>query len=266
MTTFPRPLEIGLGTGSLQGEMCRNTVEQALDIGYRHIDTAQIYGNESDIGDALRSAKVNKESTFVATKLHSKNLGHEDVLASAKHSRDRLSVEAIDLLYIHWPAHTYDPYETMAAFDLLRERDVIKRIGVSNFTCELLTEAHAATTHSVFANQIEMHPFLQQKPLQKYAVENDIILVAHTPFAGGAVFNDPTLRSVANDYDSSIAQITLAWLLEKENVAVIPRSRGPHLKENHTASNLSLTEDTIRTIDSIDREVRVVDYEFAPWN
>lgn len=266
MVTIPPEVKIGLGTGSLTGDICREAVKTALRIGYRHIDTAQSYENEKEIGKALADSKISRDELFLATKIHSENLGYDDILTSVEQSCSRLGVDSIDLLYIHWPAHTYNPSETMAAFERLYNNGRIKHIGVSNFTRELLSEAQLISDAPLFANQVEMHPFLQQKEIHEFALENEILTVAHSPFAGGEVFKNQILSKVADKHDVSIAQVTLAWLLGKKNVAVIPQATGRHLYENFNSISLSLDQEDLTAIESIDREVRTVDYDFAPWN
>lgn len=242
-------------------------VTAALHVGYRHIDTADMYGNETEVRHALELSEVEKNDVFVATKVKPENLAYDDVIASAEQSRERLGVDTLDLLYLHWPIRTYDPEETLAAFEELYDRGVIERFGLSNFTPSLLEDALSRLDIPVFAHQVECHPLLPQQELRKYAREHGHYLVAYSPVAKGAVFDEPVLQEIAEAHDATPAQVSLAWLHSKERVVPIPRSStAEHIKENFDAQNLTLTEDEIARIDRIETRDRQIDFEDAPWN
>jgi len=155
---------LGLGTWQNDdAETCADSVQTALEMGYRHIDTAQAYGNEDAVGDGLAAADVDREDIFLATKVWISNLSREDVIETAERSLDDLGVDSVDLLYVHWPAGEYDAAETLAAFDELYEQGKIDRIGVSNFEPRHVEEAMEVLDAPLFANQVEIHPFLQQE-------------------------------------------------------------------------------------------------------
>ncbi|MFB6071159.1 MAG: aldo/keto reductase [Halanaeroarchaeum sp.] len=258
---------IGIGTYDLGPDDCTASVASALNVGYRHVDTAEMYENEGAVGRAIDLADVSRDDVFVATKIHSRNLSYENVLEHANASRDRLGVEAIDLLYVHWPIRAYDPEETLAAFDELHDRGAIRAVGVSNFTPSLLEEAMAVLDAPLFAHQIECHPLLQQEELRRYARDRDHYLVAYAPLAKGAVTEEPVVRDVAAAHDATAAQVSLAWLLSKENVVPIPRSSSEtHVRENFEALTVELDRSAIDRIDGIDRTQRQVDFPDAPWN
>lgn len=260
-------LPVGIGTYGLDTEECHETVQVALETGYRHVDTAQMYENESAVGAALEAASVPREKVLVATKVHSNNLAYEDVLEQADRSRDYLGIETIDLLYVHWPINAYEPTETLAAFDTLYVDGVIDHVGLSNFTPALLEEALQTLEAPLFAHQVECHPYLQQRELRQIAREHGHYLVAYSPLAKGAVLDDPVLRSVANRYEATPAQVALAWLQAKEAVVPIPKSSQPtHIRENFGAPTLDLDQSAIERIDGIDRTERQVDFPKAPWN
>ena len=265
MDALPR---IGLGTYSDDDrEQWRENVETALDVGYRHVDTAQDYDNEQYVGAGLADAAVDREDVFVATKLAPGNLGYDDVLSSTEASLDRLGVDALDLLYVHWPVDTYDPVETLQALDELHDDGAIRHVGLSNFSPELLDEARDALDAPVAAHQVECHPFLQQEDLRAYAREHDHWLVAYSPLAQGAVLDDPVLTDVADKHDATPAQVSLAWLLSQESVAVIPKaSSREHMRQNLAARDLSLDDEDLSRIDASDREHRVIDPDFGPWS
>lgn len=256
-----------LGLGTWQNDdhdACADSVETALNMGYRHIDTAQAYRNEDAVGEGIAAADVDRDDIFLATKIWISNLSREDVIETAQDSLDRLGTDYLDLLYIHWPARAYDPEETLAAFDQLYDEGKIDRIGVSNFEPEHIDKAREILDAPVFANQVEIHPFLQQEELRSYADENDIELVAYSPLARTEIFSDPTLGSIADDHDASEAQVALAWLREHD-ITAIPKATGEaHIQDNWESRTLELTDAELERIDGIDRRDRQVHPDFAP--
>ena len=258
---------LGLGTWENDDlDQCAESVETALGQGYRHIDTAQAYGNEEAVGRGIEDAHADREDIFVATKLWKENLSHDDVLRTTEQSMHELGVDTLDLLYIHWPAGEYDPEETLGALDELVEDGKIDRIGVSNFEPHHLETAQEVADAPIFANQVEMHPLLQQEELRSYADEADVELVAYSPLARGEVTNVEELQEVAEKHDATPAQVSLAWLRAKE-VTAIPKATGPeHIRENFQSLAVDLDADDIRAIDDIEREERMVDPSFGPDN
>lgn len=263
MNEIPR---LGLGTWeNTDPDQCAESVATALDVGYRHIDTAQAYDNEADVGNGIRQAGVDREEIFLATKVWIDKLARDDVFSSTERSLDRLGVDYLDLLYIHWPGGKYKPRETLGAFRELQDDDVIQHVGVSNFTPELLDEARNTTDVEIFANQVEMHPLLQQDELVEYVQRHDMNLVAYSPLARGNVFGIPELVEVAEKHDVSEAQVSIAWLLQKENVAVIPKATSEaHIRDNYEALSLELDTEDVAMIDAIEEEERIIDPSFAP--
>lgn len=258
---------IGFGTYDITDpDTCRESVRRALEVGYRHVDTAQGYDNEGAVGTGIEAADLDREGVFLATKLSTRNLAYEDVLRSTAESRRRLGVETIDLLYVHWPIRTYDPDETLAALAELQDDGHVRHIGLSNFTVPLLDEALEVLDRPILAHQVEMHPLLQQSELHEYAIEADHWLVAYSPVAKGQVAEIPVIQEIAAARDATPGQVSLAWLLAKENVVPIPKSAGPHIEENYAALDLDLREEEIERIDGIDEERRLVDFDAAPWN
>lgn len=259
--------KLGLGTWqNTDGDQCAESVRTALEMGYRHIDTAQAYDNEEYVGRGIADADVDRDDVFLATKVWTDNLEADDVHASTDESLDKLGVDYVDLLYVHWPAEDYDPKETLAAFDELQDGGKIRNIGVSNFLPEQLDEARELTDHDILANQVEMHPLFQQEELQAYAREHDIYLVAYSPLARGKVTEVEEIREVAEKHDASPQQVSLAWLASKENVAAIPKATSEeHIRDNYEALSLELDDEDVEKIDGIEQEERQVDPDFAPW-
>jgi 2,5-diketo-D-gluconate reductase B len=259
--------EVGFGTYELSPAACEQAVATALDAGYRHVDTAQMYENEGAVGDAIAASGVDRDDVFVATKLDTGNLAYDDAIAHADASRERLGVDAIDLLYVHWPIDTYDPEETLAALDDLSDRGLARHVGLSNFTPALLEDALDRLDAPLHAHQVECHPLLPQEDLRRLARDHGHTLVAYSPIARGAVFDVPELQAIADEHDATPAQVSLAWLLSKDEVSVIPRSSDPaHVRENYAAQQLDLDDDDVARIDAIDRTERQVDFPAAPWN
>jgi 2,5-diketo-D-gluconate reductase B len=256
---------LGLGTWENEDhDQCAESVKTALEMGYRHIDTAQAYRNEDAVGEGIAAADVDREDIFLATKVWISNLSHDEVLDSTRDSLDQLGVDYVDLLYVHWPAGEYDPEGTLSAFDGLYDEGTIRNIGVSNFEPAHLDEAQERLDAPVFANQIEIHPFLQQAELREYAADNDIELVAYSPLARGEVMDDPTLGEIADKHGVSEAQVSLAWLREK-GVTAIPKATGEaHIRDNLESVALELDEEDVAAIDDIETVDRQVHPDFAP--
>lgn len=259
------PFRVGLGTAGYETEdECTASVLAAIEIGYRHLDTAQLYGSESAIGDALSDAAVSEGDVWIATKVHPKHMGPGDVVPSVIDSRERLGVDVIDLLYVHWPLGAYDPDVTLPAFDELQEEGVVRHVGVSNFTVPMLEKARSTLSTPIFAHQVEMHPLLQQTKLLEHAQDHDNWLVAYSPFARGHALDVPEIRDIASKHEVSPAQVCLSWLLGKDNVSVIPKATGRrHLRENYGSVSLSLDRADVELIESIEQTKRVMTPEIS---
>jgi len=256
---------LGLGTWeNTEGDQCAKSVATALEMGYRHIDTAQAYGNEAEVGEGIARADVDRDDIFLATKVWISQLGHDDVIESTERSLDKLGVDSVDLLYIHWPSRAYDPAETLPAFAELRDRGLIDRIGVSNFEPHHVDRAREVLDDPIFANQVEMHPLLQQEELREYAADTDLNLVAYSPLARGQVFEVPELTEIADSHDASEAQVSLAWLARKGVTAIPKATSEAHIADNWASLDLELTDAEIERIDAIDRTDRRVDPDFGP--
>ncbi|MDY7082955.1 MAG: aldo/keto reductase [Halobacteria archaeon] len=256
-----------LGIGTWQNEdpeQCAKSVETALEIGYRHVDTAQAYGNEEAVGDGIARADVNRDNIFLATKVWTSELSYDDVLRSTEKSLKRLGVDTVDILYVHWPSGEYDAEETLGALNELYDEGKTRRIGVSNFTPEHLEEAIEVSDAPIAANQIEMHPLLQQREMVEFAGERDVEVVAYSPLARGKIFEVDELNEIAEKHGVSEAQISLAWLMEK-GVHPIPKATSEsHIRDNYGALELELDDEDVEKIDSINRTNRLIDPDFAP--
>ena len=265
--TFP---QIGLGTYSDdEREQWTANVQTALDVGFRHVDTAQVYGNEEYVGEGIRQSDVDREDVFLATKTvhHDVPERAEDVGNAIDGCLERLGVDSVDLLYVHWPSGIYDHETVLPQFDAAYEAGKTQQVGLSNFTPELVEEAMDVLEAPVSAVQVEMHPLLQQNELLAHANEHDYQLVAYSPLGKGEVFDVPEIQTVAAKHDVTPAQISLAWLHSKGCVTPIPKaSSRDHMEQNLAALEVELDDDDLEKIDGIDREHRVIDPDHGPWN
>lgn len=261
---------IGAGTFRLQGQQAIDSVANALDLGYRHIDTAQIYGNEDEVGQALAASGVPRGEVFVTTKIWTENLAREALIPSLEESLRKLRVDTVDLTLIHWPSPgaAVPVAESMEALMAARERGLTRAIGISNFTIPLMREAIAAVgPQNIATNQVELHPYLQNRAVAAFAREHGIHVTAYMPLAYGKVIDDPVIGAIAARVDATPAQVTLAWLLAK-GYAVIPSStRRANLAGNLAAGGLALDAADIAAIDALERGERLVSPDFAPqWD
>ncbi len=257
-----------LGLGTWQNDdpdTCADTVETALDEGYRHVDTAQAYGNEEAVGRGIEAADVDREDVFLATKVWIDNLAYDDVLSTTEASLDKLGVDYVDLMYVHWPSRAYDPEETLRAFDELVDAGKVERIGISNFLPEQVDEAIDHADAPIFANQVELHPLLPQEELRAHCADRDVEVVAYSPLARGEVFNVPEITEIAEKHGVSEAQVSLAWLREKGVTAIPKATSEAHVLDNLASVDLDLDDEDVAAIDAIDRTDRQVDPSFSPW-
>ncbi|ELZ47059.1 aldo/keto reductase [Halorubrum coriense DSM 10284] len=262
----PLDLSIGLGTSGLDDpETCTETVAAALDAGYRHVDTAQMYDNEAAVGDGIAASDVDRDDVVVATKVHPENLAPEDVRETARASLDRLGLDRVDLLYVHWPIRAYDAEATLPAFDDLRDAGVTDHVGVSNFTPDLLREAREILDAPIAAHQVECHPRFRQETLRDLAAEFDHDLVGYSPLGRGAILDDPAIAEIAERNDCSPAVVALAWAVDR-GIAPIPKARGDHVRENLRAVDADLPHDDLDAIDALDPGERQIDPDDAAWN
>lgn len=257
----------GLGLGTWQNDdpdVCAESVRTALEMGYRHVDTAQVYRNEDAVGRGVAEANVDRDEVFLATKVWIDSLRSDDVIESTRQSLDRLGTDYLDLLYVHWPAGAYDPEDTMSAFDTLYEEGTIERIGVSNFEPHHLETAQSVIDVPIFANQVELHPLLPQRELRSFCADAEIELVAYSPLARGKVFAIDVLSDIAESHGVSEAQVSLAWL-RQNGLTPIPKATGAdHIRDNWASLGLELTDDELERIEAIDEERRFIHPDFAP--
>lgn len=256
---------IGFGTWELE-DVTAN-VRHAIDVGYRHIDTAQIYGNEAEVGRGIADSGVARDELFVTTKVWRKNADAAGVTSSTEESLRRLELDHVDLLLLHWPSDEIAPLaETLEAMDALRERGLTRHIGVSNFPADRLREAAALAP--IVTDQVEHHPYLSVDAIREVAAAKDLFVTAYAPIARGEVLDDPVITEVAEGHDATPAQVALAYLLAQPATAVIPKSSTPErITENLAAASLELSPDELERIGRLARGARQVDPPFGPaWD
>lgn len=255
--------KLGYGTWQLEGEDCLTGVRHALDLGYRHVDTAQAYGNEELVGQAIDDSDVDRDDIFLTTKVWKDNVAPDDVIASTEESLNKLDTGWIDLLLIHWPVEDVPFEKTLDAMMELVEQDKVRHIGVSNFTP---TQLKRAADHApIVCNQVEYHPFLNQDDLLDIVDDRDMFLTAYSPLARGRVLEDETLREIADGHDKSPAQIAIRWLFQQDNVAAIPKAAGAdHRRENFDIFDFKLSPEEMERIDWLTGDDRIIDPSFAP--
>jgi 2,5-diketo-D-gluconate reductase B len=225
-----------------------------------------MYDNEAAVGEGIDRAAVPREEVVVATKVHPDNLSCDDAKRTARESLDRLDLETVDLLYVHWPTSAYDAEETLAAFDELYDDGVMDHVGLSNFTPALLDEARDLLDAPVAAHQVECHPLLPQEELRAYAREHDHYLVGYSPLGGGEILDDPLLSEIAEKHGISTAEVCLAWAFEQEALVPIPKGVGDHVHENFDAQDVTLDDEDLDRIAEYDERERVIDPDAAAWN
>jgi 2,5-diketo-D-gluconate reductase B len=257
---------LGLGTFELEPDVARQAVLTALEVGYRHVDTADIYENHKGVGRALRESGLPREDVFLVTKVWHDRLGRRDVLADADRFLDELGTEYVDQLLIHWPNSGIPMEETLAAMDALVQGGKARTIGVSNFTVGHLEKALATSPQPIAVNQVEIHPYLAQPELRRYCGEKNVTVVAYRPVVKGKVNEDPVLSEIGRKHGRTAAQVTLRWMLQSGMVA-IPRSKSrEHIEENYGALQFELEEEDLRRIDALDRGDRQIDPAFAEFD
>jgi 2,5-diketo-D-gluconate reductase B len=247
--TIPR---LGLGTWQMTGQTCADIVERALNLGYRHIDTAQKYDNEAAVGDGLAAADVDRSEVFLTTKVTMQTVLNGDIVESVHESLDRLDVEYVDLLLIHAPHPKMSIEAVLDTMAGLREEGLVRHLGVSNFNRSLLRLALEATDVQIVTDQVQFHPFWDQAALLDYCAEHDVSLTAYSPLDRGAVMQNDTLAAIGQRYEKTAAQIALRWLLEHDGVVVVPKTTDPaHLAENLAVFDFELTDDEVQRIDAL---------------
>jgi diketogulonate reductase-like aldo/keto reductase len=260
---------IGLGTFQLTGAAATNAVVAALQAGYRHIDTADMYGNEEAVGDGLRGTAVQRDEIFVTTKVWHENLEGGRLLRSAEGSLKKLGLDQVDLLLIHWPSPAGRVEDWIRDLCAVKSRGLARHIGVSNFTVALLDRAVAAATEPLVANQCEYHPYLDQSAVRAACARHGIAFTSYCPLGRAGVFDEPVLQKLAAAKGKTVSQIVLRWHVQQPGTVAIPKSGTPkHIAENIDIFDFTLSDAEMAAITGLKRPgSRVVNPGFAPaWD
>jgi 2,5-diketo-D-gluconate reductase B len=259
---------LGFGTWQLAGPTCERAVREALEIGYRHIDTAQAYGNEREVGRALAESGVKRDAIFLTTKIAPDNLAARDVARTLADSLDALGTDHVDLLLIHWPSATVAMGETLRAMGEAKAQGRIRHIGVSNFTVAHMREAIETHKAEIVCNQVEYHALLAQSRIIDFARAHGIMVTAYCPLARGRIADQKTLVAIAGRHGKSVAQVALRWLIQQDGVAAIPKSsKREHIAANFAIFDFALSDAEMTEIGRLRGDTRVVDPAFAPrWD
>jgi diketogulonate reductase-like aldo/keto reductase len=251
--------QLGFGVWQVSDEQATPAVKKALEVGYRCIDTAKVYGNEKGVGRAIKESNVPREELFITTKVWNADHGYENTLKAFDASLERLGLDYIDLYLIHWPTPKYDQYvDTYKAMEKIYKDGRAKAIGVCNFDIEHLERLLNECEVVPVVNQVERHPYFQQRELQDFCEKHHIILEAYSPLMNGKdVLNDPVVKEIAKAHGKTAAQVILRWHLQT-GVITIPKSVTPsRIKENFDVFDFELTAEDMEKMTALDRNLRI---------
>src|ERR1700716_76932 len=259
---------LGLGTFRLQGDACRAAVESALGLGYRHIDTAEMYGNEDAIGTAIAASGVARGDLHVTTKVWNENLAPDAIRRAFDASLKKLRLDHVDLYLVHWPASNMNLPALFEPLMKLTAEARTRAIGIANFNIALLKTVVEQIKAPIACNQVEYHVMLDQTPVRKYLAAKSIPLVAYCPLAQGRAATDETLIAIGRKHNASAAQVALKWLLDQDGVAAIPKaSRAESQQANLDALKVKLDDEDRKAITALPKNQRFVSPGFAPaWD
>jgi 2,5-diketo-D-gluconate reductase B len=242
---------IGLGTWDLRGRVCARVVEQALRLGYRHVDTAEMYDNEREVGEGLRASGVRRNDVFVTTKIWPSHFAPRELERAARDCLVRLRLSEVDLLLLHWPNPQIPLAETLGALGKVKRDGLARNIGVSNFTVALIEAAVRASTEPLVCDQVECHPFLDQSKVIAACRLHGMAVVAYSPIAQGNVRDNAVLARIGAAHNKTAAQVSLRFLVQ-QGIVVIPRtSKVERLSENAAIFDFSLSEAELADISAL---------------
>ena len=247
---------LGLGTWQSTGQDCIDVVSQGLQMGYEHIDTAQAYDNEVEVGKGIKQSGVARDKFFLTTKIFPDDMKFEPekLITAAKRSLENLDTDYVDLLLLHWPDDRVPLSETMPALCELQKQGLTRNIGVSNFNIANIIEAKKYADVPIAVNQVEFHPFIKQNTLQNFLNNHHILLEAYSPLARGDVFDNTIIKDIADKHGITPAQVSLAWILSDKQRIAIPKTSNPkHLQGNLDAIKVELSADELEKIGSLAR-------------
>lgn len=249
---------IGLGTWELRGRKCRRVVRKALEVGYRHIDTAAMYENESEVGSGIVDSGVDRKEVFLTTKINTIEVNNEGIVDAFHKSLSDLKTDYVDLLLIHWPTFSTSLGDMLEIMYGIKESQKARAIGVSNFNTTLLNECARLGFEDIYCNQVEYHPFLSQEILLKKMNEMDVIPVAYCPICRGDVAKDSVIIELSEKYNKTPAQVTLRWIIQQQSVAIPKSAKKRRLKENIDIYDFEIDDQDMDRIHGLARGQRLV--------
>lgn len=260
---------LGFGTYKLYGDECADAVDFALNNGYTHVDTAQVYENEEAVGAGIKKSGKTRGDIFLTTKVWRNHFADESVAASVDESLKKLQTDHVDLLLVHWPFPEKSISHMVEQVMKARDAGKAKHIGVSNFTVAQIEEAMKASDGTIICNQVEYHPYLSQKTVQQSLRSHGLVLTAYSPVARGDVFKEKVLQDIGAKYGKNAGQVTLRWHMQQDNVAAIPKSgTKANIKGNIDIFDFELSADDMKAIHALARsDGRQVAPDWAPkWD
>jgi 2,5-diketo-D-gluconate reductase B len=262
-TTVPA---LGFGTFELKGDTCHKAVIKALETGYRHIDTARMYNNEAEVGEAIQDAKIPREDLFLTSKVWWEDLSPHAIRKAIETSLKQLQTDYLDLALIHWPNPKFSLEESIETLQVFQDAGKIRHFGVSNFPA---VHFHEAVGYGdIFCNQVEYHPLLKQDTVLNTVRDHGAALTAYAPLAQGEAIGYPELESLADKHGKSSEQVALRWLIEQDNVLAIPRSSNPKdIESNFDIFDFELDAEDKAVIEKLPKNQRQINPSFAPeWD
>lgn len=261
---------IGFGTWTLEGDTATRLVAGAIDAGYRHVDTAAMYGNEAAVGDGIRASGVPRGDVFLTTKVWHTDIADGDLQRSVESSLQRLGVDALDLVLIHWPSRHIPLHQSIRALNNVRNAGMARNIGVSNFTIAMIDEAASLSGYPLACNQIEYHPFLNQDRLIAACRAKGLAVVSYCPLGrASGIMSEPAIADIAARHGRTPAQVILRWHVQQDDIAAIPRSADPRrIRDNLAVFGFILDDGDMAAINSLrSRNRRICDFDFSPaWD
>jgi diketogulonate reductase-like aldo/keto reductase len=257
--------QLGLGTWQLEGDACVESVARAIELGYRHIDTAFGYSNHRQVGEGVRRSGIDRGELFITTKIPPRKQNRSQVIEQGRMLQEELGIEYLDLLLIHWPDKKVTFTETLGAMGELVDRGVVRSIGVSNFNARITAEADEVSVKPIVTNQVEFHPMLYQKELLEACLKREIRITAYSPLAQGAVMSNDRLVKIAEAHGATAAQVAISWLIAKGTIVIPKATSETHLRSNIEAVDLELSPEEIASIDSIEERKRCIGGSWADY-
>ncbi|MDG3085352.1 2,5-didehydrogluconate reductase DkgB [Vibrio hannami] len=262
---------LGAGTFRLKGQVAFDSVMMALEAGYRHIDTAQVYRNEKEVGDAIIASGINREDIYLTTKVWIDQFSKDKFARSVEESLEKLQTSYVDLLLIHWPLKNNEvPMEEyLMELKAVKDAGLAKQIGVSNFTNAQLAQAiRILGEGEIFTNQVEVHPYLQNNKVVEFCAKNNVVVTGYMPFAYGDVLKDGCIQEIADKHNASAAQVVLAWMRQRGHVTIPSSTKKKNVESNLASDKIELDTADMKRISTLDRGYRLANEDkLAPeWD